>query len=54
MELVGEAATGTEAVTQAQALRPDVVLMDLQMPAWTGQARSLPCASRRPRSGCWS
>jgi DNA-binding NarL/FixJ family response regulator len=38
MELVGEAATGTEAVAQARALRPDVVLMDLQMPELDGPA----------------
>ena len=36
MELVGEAATGTEAVAHARALRPDVVLMDLQMPDLDG------------------
>jgi DNA-binding NarL/FixJ family response regulator len=36
MELVGEAATGTEAVTRARAMRPDVVLMDLQMPGLDG------------------
>jgi DNA-binding NarL/FixJ family response regulator len=36
MELVGEAATGTQAVAQAQALQPDVVLMDLQMPDLDG------------------
>jgi DNA-binding NarL/FixJ family response regulator len=36
MELVGEAATGTQAVAQARALRPDVVLMDLQMPELDG------------------
>lgn len=36
MELVGEAATGTEAVERARALRPDVVLMDLQMPDLDG------------------
>jgi DNA-binding NarL/FixJ family response regulator len=36
MELVGEAATGTEAVVQARAMRPDVVLMDLQMPGLDG------------------
>jgi DNA-binding NarL/FixJ family response regulator len=36
MELVGEAATGTEAVTQARGMRPDVVLMDLQMPGLDG------------------
>jgi DNA-binding NarL/FixJ family response regulator len=38
MELVGEAATGTEAVAQAQAFLPDVVLMDLQMPELDGPA----------------
>jgi DNA-binding NarL/FixJ family response regulator len=38
MELVGEAATGTEAVERARALRPDVVLMDLQMPDLDGPA----------------
>lgn len=32
-ELVGEAATGEEGVAAAQALRPDVVLMDLQLGA---------------------
>jgi DNA-binding NarL/FixJ family response regulator len=38
MELVGEAATGTEAVAHALALRPDVVLMDLQLPGLDGPA----------------
>jgi DNA-binding NarL/FixJ family response regulator len=36
MELVGEAATGAEAVAIARALGPDVVLMDLQMPDLDG------------------
>ncbi len=36
MELVGEATTGIEAVAHARALRPDVVLMDLQMPQLDG------------------
>jgi DNA-binding NarL/FixJ family response regulator len=36
LELVGEADTGTEAVARARALRPDVVLMDLQMPGLDG------------------
>ena len=36
MELVGEAADGVEAVERFLALRPDVVLMDLQMPRMTG------------------
>ncbi len=34
--VVGEAANGLEAVKQAAALRPDVVLMDLEMPRLDG------------------
>jgi DNA-binding NarL/FixJ family response regulator len=34
--LVGEAATGSEAVTQAGELRPDVILMDIRMPELNG------------------
>lgn len=34
--VVGEAATGEEAIAQAAALRPDVILMDLRMPGLTG------------------
>ncbi|MCC2028237.1 response regulator transcription factor [Microbacterium sp. YMB-B2] len=34
--VVGEAATGAEAVAQASALRPDVVSMDVQMPDMDG------------------
>ena len=36
MVLVGEAANGCEAVEQFRAHRPDVTLMDLQMPQMTG------------------
>jgi DNA-binding NarL/FixJ family response regulator len=35
-EVVGEAATGAEAVKQAVILTPDVVLMDVQMPGLDG------------------
>ncbi len=41
MEVVGEAATGREALAQARALMPDIVLMDIKMPdpsAGSGQA----------------
>ena len=36
LEVVGEASTGTEALVLAQALTPDVVLMDIQMPDMDG------------------
>lgn len=36
IEVVGEAATGREAVDRARALRPDLVLMDLRMPELDG------------------
>lgn len=36
IEVLGEASTGEEAVAQAGALRPDVVLMDIQMPGMNG------------------
>lgn len=35
-EVVGEAATGDEAVKQAVILKPDVILMDVQMPGLDG------------------
>jgi DNA-binding NarL/FixJ family response regulator len=36
LELVGEAATGQEAIALAEQLRPDVVLLDLNMPGLNG------------------
>jgi DNA-binding NarL/FixJ family response regulator len=48
--VVGEASDGAEAVAQAELLRPDIVLMDVQMPRENGvqataaiTARGLPC-----------
>jgi DNA-binding NarL/FixJ family response regulator len=35
-EVVGEAGTGVEAIAQTAATRPDVVLMDIQMPDMNG------------------
>lgn len=35
-EVVGEAATGQEAIKQAVLLKPDVILMDIQMPGLDG------------------
>lgn len=36
MEIVGEAETGMEAITKTKELRPDVVLMDVEMPGMNG------------------
>ncbi|MBJ7458565.1 MAG: response regulator transcription factor [Thermoleophilaceae bacterium] len=36
VEVVGEAANGTEAIEQSEALKPEMVLMDLQMPELNG------------------
>jgi DNA-binding NarL/FixJ family response regulator len=36
MEVVGEAATGVEALSQVRALQPDVVVMDIRMPELDG------------------
>jgi DNA-binding NarL/FixJ family response regulator len=36
IEVVGEAATGREAIEQAELLQPDVVLLDIRMPVMDG------------------
>ena len=41
MSVVGEAATGQEALEQARRLMPDVVLMDIKMPDSSGSGQSL-------------
>jgi DNA-binding NarL/FixJ family response regulator len=45
-EVVGEAGDGAEAIRLAQALRPDVILMDLQMPGVNGLAAIAELAKR--------
>jgi len=40
VEVVGQAATGEEAVAKADALKPDIILMDLRMPGQGGVAAS--------------
>jgi DNA-binding NarL/FixJ family response regulator len=45
-EVLGEAATGAEAITLAQAHQPDVVLMDLRMPEVDGVAAIAELARR--------
>src|SRR4028118_1038565 len=36
LEVVGEAANGREAITEALAKKPDVILMDLALPVLSG------------------
>ncbi|GKQ39187.1 hypothetical protein ALMP_57160 [Streptomyces sp. A012304] len=50
LTVVGEAATGAEALHQTASLAPDVVLMDLQM-AWTARPRPPPSVPPTPRCG---
>jgi DNA-binding NarL/FixJ family response regulator len=48
--VIGEAATGAEAVELAAELRPDVTLMDLQMPHLDGPSAIERIRSRDPRA----
>ena len=48
LRVVGEAGNGRDAVTQAVALRPDVVLMDLRMPEVDGVEAIRLLADRAP------
>jgi len=36
IQVVGEASTGEETITKAEALQPDIILMDIQMPGVNG------------------
>jgi DNA-binding NarL/FixJ family response regulator len=50
-ELVGEAASGEEAIMLAEKLQPDVVLLDLQMPGGGGLAAIRPIVQTSPHIG---
>ena len=49
-EVVGEAANGSEAVSQVQALKPDVILMDLIMPHSDGLEAIIEIKQKNPQS----
>jgi DNA-binding NarL/FixJ family response regulator len=51
IEVVGEAATGKEAIAQVDALNPDVVLMDIQMPDMNGIAATRHVLAGHPQTG---
>lgn len=50
IEIVGEAANGQEAIAQAQALQPDVILMDVRMPVLDGVAATRRLTQEQPQS----
>lgn len=50
LEVVGEAQTGRAAVEQARRLRPDIVLMDLDMPEMDGIAATRAIVEKCPKS----
>ena len=51
MEVVGEASTGLEAVTLAEELAPDVVLMDIKMPGLGGIEATKQILQENPHTG---
>ena len=50
MTIVGEAATGRQAVAKVARLRPDIVIMDIGMPELNGIDATLQIVRERPKS----
>lgn len=51
MEVVGEASSGAEAIAQAHELKPDVILMDIQMGDISGIEATRQILAERPQTG---
>ncbi|MDI6689518.1 MAG: response regulator transcription factor [Actinomycetota bacterium] len=49
IQVVGEAANGEEAISKAQELIPDVILMDVKMPKMNGAAATRYIKSKEPK-----
>ena len=49
IEVVGEAASGEEAIAQVEQLKPDVILLDIQMPGMTGVEATRMIKARFPK-----
>lgn len=50
MQVIGKAATGREAITQARQLQPDIILMDINMPDMDGIAATEAIVSQMPHT----
>ncbi len=50
MQVVGEAGNGRDAITLAQQLQPDVVVLDLRMPSLDGVAATTALRAQNSRS----
>lgn len=51
IEIIGQAVDGLDAIEQALALRPDVIVMDLQMPRASGVVATREITAKLPSAG---